>query len=105
MRKVQSTQGSNPRGVLDGQTANMSNVTGSTITAVQIVDASDGATVVNNLNAAGGAITLRDYNNLATLTVTGSTTAGSNDLLALLLVMVTRRLTKTCWQTLHMVSI
>lgn len=66
--------------VADGQTANMSNVTGSTITAVQLVDASDGATVVNNLNATqAGAITLRDYNNSATLTVTGSTTVGSND--------------------------
>jgi hypothetical protein len=66
--------------VADGQTANMTNVTGSTITGIQIVDASDGATVVNNLSAAqAGALTLRDFNNSATLTVTGSTTVGSND--------------------------
>ena len=70
--------------VADQVTMDMANVTGSTITAIQIVDASANATIVNNLDATqAGAVTIQDYNNIATITVSGATTVGSNNSLSL----------------------
>ena len=64
----------------DGQALDMDIMTGSTITAIQVLDSSDGATSVTDMTATQAAnVTLRDYNNIATLSVKGAGTVGSQD--------------------------
>jgi len=66
----------------DGQSLDLDMATGSTITAIEIVDASAAATSATDLTVAqAAAVTFVDFNDAATIGVKGATTVGSNDVL------------------------
>jgi hypothetical protein len=68
--------------VNDGQALDMDIMTGSTITAIQVLDSSAAATSVTDMTAAQAAdVQLRDFNNVLTLGVKGAGTVGSQDVL------------------------
>jgi hypothetical protein len=66
----------------DGQSLDMDLLTGSTTTAIEINDASDGATSITDMTATQAAnVTFLDFNNVATLGVKNATTVGNVDVL------------------------